>query len=102
MEKKIKLLHSFTIIVIIAFCVLQCYWLYNRYEDELVDYENKMFNILIETMNEEYEIRRNNPNLNISILTNSQMKISSNGTQTGVMTMLFDVYEVDLNTFLHR
>ena len=99
MEKKIKLLHSFTIIVIIAFSVLQCYWLYNRYEDELVDYENKMFNILIETMNEEYEIRRNNPNLNVSILTNSQMKISSNGTQTGVMTMLFDVYEVDLNTF---
>ena len=31
MERRIKFIHCLTICVIIAYCIVQGYWLYNRY-----------------------------------------------------------------------
>lgn len=41
MEKKIKILYTLSIIAILAFLGMQVYWLYNRYEYSLTEYENR-------------------------------------------------------------
>jgi len=42
MEKRIKTLYTVTIIAIIAFLGMQIYWLYNRYEFSLKEYERNL------------------------------------------------------------
>lgn len=99
MGKRIKALHGLTIIAIIAFCMMQCYWLYNRYEDALNGCEDSLYNTVLDVMHENYEARRATQTLDISILINSKMKVSSNAHQAGLMTMTFDVYVVDMNAY---
>lgn len=52
MEKKIKTLYILSIAAILAFLGMQIYWLYNRYEYSLTEYENisgkKISNAIIE------------------------------------------------------
>lgn len=42
MEKRIKTLYTITIVAILAFMVMQGYWLYGRYEFSLTDYERDL------------------------------------------------------------
>lgn len=99
MGKRVKVLHGLTIIVIIAFCMVQCYWLYNRYEAELISYEDKVYDTVLDVMREDYDVRRSTQSHQICILTNSQMKVSANANQPGLMKMVFDVYVIDMNTY---
>lgn len=102
MEKRIKVLYGLTIAVIITFCTIQCYWLYNRYKDALNSYEDHLYNTVVSVMHEDYETRRATQTFDISILTSSKMKVSSNADQAGLMTMTFDIYVVDMNTYAIR
>ena len=43
MERRIKFIHCLTICVIIAYCIVQGYWLYNRYLLSLEEYEIQPF-----------------------------------------------------------
>lgn len=99
MEKRIKALYGLTIAVIITFCTIQCFWLYNRYKDARNSYEDYLYNTVLGVMHEDYEARRATQTFDISILTSSKMKVSSNADQAGLMTMTFDVYVVDMNTY---
>ena len=94
-----KALYGLTIATIIAFCTIQCYWLYNRFKDARNGYENNLYDTVLEVMHEDYKIRRATQTPDISILTSSKMKVSSNADQAGFLTMTFEVYVVDRNTY---
>lgn len=100
MEKRIKALHWFTIAVIIAFCSLQCYWLYYRYKDALNDYEEHLYHTVLDVIQEDYEMRRATPDPNISILTHWNIKMSSDTCHVNTTTTTFDVYIVNRNKYM--
>lgn len=92
MEKRIKILHVFTIIAIIIFCMAQCWWLYTRYDYTLNNYKEELYHRVLEVMQEELEMRRGSQNRNdIGIVTNSQIQ-ANNSRQHNSLTWVFDVY----------
>lgn len=58
MEKRIKTLYIITIIAIIAFLGMQGYWLYNRYEFSLKEYERGLSEQIMGCVEEYNDIRR--------------------------------------------
>lgn len=57
MEKRIKTLYIITIIAILSFLGMQCYWLYVRYEFSLMEYERDLSGRISECVNEYNSIR---------------------------------------------
>lgn len=58
MEKRIKTLYIITIIAILAFLGMQGYWLYNRYEFSLKEYERGLSERIMGCVEEYNDIRR--------------------------------------------
>ena len=96
MEKRIKILHWLTIVAIIAFCMMQCYWLYNRYIYTLESYEDELYNSVLDVMQEEHNIRKAMKRPDISILTSTKISASSLSDSAGIQSTIFDIYVVDL------
>ena len=97
MEKRIKILHGLTIVAIIAFCMMQCYWLYNRYIYTLESYEDELYSRVLDVMQEEHNIRKSVKRPDISILTSTKISASSLSDAAGIQSTVFDIYVVDLN-----
>lgn len=57
MEKKIKTLYILSIAAIVAFLAMQVYWLYNRYEYSLSEYENISIDKISSAISEYDKIR---------------------------------------------
>lgn len=97
MEKRIKILHWLTIIAIISFCWMQCYWLYNRYEYTLETHEEVLYKSVLDVMQEEHNIRKTMKRPDISILTSTKISASSLSDSAGIQSTVFDIYVVDIN-----
>ena len=97
MEKRIKILHWLTIIAIISFCWMQCYWLYNRYEYTLETHEEVLYKSVLDVMQEEHNIRKAMKRPDISILTSTKISASSLSDSAGIQSTVFDIYVVDIN-----
>ena len=96
MEKRIKILHWLTIVAIVAFCMMQCYWLYNRYIYTLQSYEDELYSSVLDVMKEEHNIRKAMKRPDISILTSTKISASSLSDSAGIQSTVFDIYVVDL------
>lgn len=57
MEKKIKTLYILSIAAIVAFLAMQVYWLYNRYEYSLSEYEDISIDKISSSISEYDKIR---------------------------------------------
>lgn len=96
MEKRIKILHWLTIVAIVAFCMMQCYWLYNRYIYALQSYEDELYSRVLDVMQEEHNIRKAMKRPDINILTSTKISASSLSDSAGIQSTIFDIYVVDL------
>ena len=97
MEKRIKILHWLTIVAIIAFCLMQCYWLYNRYVYTLENREEELYKSVLNVMQEERNIRKSIKRPDISILTSTKISASTQAETSGIQSTVFDIYVVDAN-----
>lgn len=80
MEKRIKTLYIVTICAILAFIGMQAYWLYNRYEYSLKEYEQDAEKILLSSF-EDYKKERtysNKPSSDDSIKNKDQIMANYN------------------------
>lgn len=93
MEKRIKILNWLTIVAIVAFCLMQCYWLYNRYVFTLDSYEEELYKTVLDVMQEEREIRKSVKRPDINIHTNTKF---SGSAIAGIQSTIFDIYVVGL------
>lgn len=59
MEKRIKILYTITIIVIIAFLGMQVYWLLARYEFSLREYEGDAYETVLAVVDDYTQLRQN-------------------------------------------
>lgn len=74
MERRIKILNSFTAIVIVLFATMQCNWLYSRYKYTLNEYQDTLYNRVLNVIDEGNELRR--ASISDSILVASNMSLS--------------------------
>lgn len=86
-----------TIVAIIAFCLMQCYWLYNRYIYTLESHEEELYKIVLNVMQEERNVRKSIKRPDISILTSTKISASSLSDSAGIQSTVFDIYVVDIN-----
>lgn len=86
-----------TIVAIIAFCLMQCYWLYNRYIYTLESHEEELYKIVLNVMQEEENIRKSIKRPDISILTSTKISASLLSDSAGIQSTVFDIYVVDIN-----
>lgn len=96
MEKRIKILHWLTIVAIVAFCTMQCYWLYNRYVYALESHEEELYKTVLDVMQEEHEARKSVQRPDLDILTRTRLSASSQSVPLDTRSMAFDIYVVDL------
>lgn len=99
MERRIKILNLLTIVAIVAFCSMQCYWLYNRYIYTLESHEEELYHSVIDIMKEEHELRKALKSPDISILTGTKISASTKAGTQSVLNTVFDIYVIDLNEF---
>ena len=97
MEKRIKILHWLTIAAIITFCMMQCYWLYNRYIYTLESHEEELYKTVLNVMQEERNIRKSIKRPDISILTSTKISASTQAETSGILSTVFDIYVIDAN-----
>lgn len=58
MERRIKILNGFTAIVIVLFATMQCNWLYSRYRYTLHEYQDTLYNRVLNVIETGNELRR--------------------------------------------
>lgn len=58
MERRIKLIHALTIGAIIAYCLVQGYWLYGRYRMSLEEYGDELYATILACGDEEMAVRK--------------------------------------------
>ena len=97
MENRIKVLHWLTIVAIVTFCAMQCYWLYTRYTYTLENHEEELYESVLDVMQEERDIRKSVKRPDIGVLTSTRISASASPDSVGVKSTVFDVYVVDLN-----
>ena len=61
MERRIKFIYGLTICVIVAYSILQGYWLYSRYRLSLEEYKSELYSTIIACAEEEIAIRKTLP-----------------------------------------
>ena len=86
-----------TIVATIAFCLMQCYWLYNRYVYTLESHEEELYKSVLNVMQEELNIRKSIKRPDISILTSTKISASTQAETSGIQSTVFDIYVVDAN-----
>lgn len=61
MERRIKFIYGLTICVIVAYSIVQGYWLYSRYQLSLEEYKSELYSTIIACAEEELAIRKTLP-----------------------------------------
>ena len=61
MERRIKFIYGLTICAIVAFSIVQGYWLYSRYQLSLEEYKSELYSKIIACAEEEMAIRKTLP-----------------------------------------
>ena len=61
MERRIKFIYGLTICAIVAYSIVQGYWLYSRYRLSLEEYKGELYNTIIACAEEEMAIRNTLP-----------------------------------------
>ena len=61
MERRIKFIYGLTICAIVAYCIVQGYWLYSRYQLSLEEYKNELYSTIIACAEEDMAIRKTLP-----------------------------------------
>lgn len=99
MEKRIKLLHAFTILAILAFCITQYRWLHTRYGYTLQEYRDGVYRQVLALMQQELDTRRSRPDpVPVALVTRSQI-LANSGREHGVLTWVFEIYAADGNRY---
>ena len=93
MERRIKFIHCLTICVIIAYCIVQGYWLYNRYLLSLEEYESEVYTTVSACVDEDIAERKALP-LPKRIYGNHLRRIDNQKENKG-STWAYDVYVLD-------
>ncbi|WP_278971044.1 sensor histidine kinase [Phocaeicola barnesiae] len=94
MEKRIKILYGFTAIVIVLFATMQCNWLYSRYRYTLHEYQDTLYNRVLNVIEVGNKLRR--ASVNDSILVLSNMKLSVSNT---THCFEFDIYTINTQLY---
>ncbi len=61
MERRIKFIYGLTICAIVAYSIVQGYWLYSRYRLSLEEYKNELYSMIIACAEEDLAIRNTLP-----------------------------------------
>ena len=61
MESRFKFIYGLTICAIVAYSIVQGYWLYSRYRLSLEEYKNELYGMIIACAEEELAIRKSLP-----------------------------------------
>ena len=61
MERRIKFIYGLTICAIVAYSIVQGYWLYSRYRLSLEEYKSELYSAIIACAEEEMAIRNTLP-----------------------------------------
>ena len=61
MERRIKFIYGLTICAIVAYSIVQGYWLYSRYQLSLEEYKSELYSTIIACAEEEMTIRNTLP-----------------------------------------
>ena len=61
MERRIKFIYGLTICAIVAYSIVQGYWLYSRYRLSLEEYKSELYGMIIACAEEEMAIRKTLP-----------------------------------------
>ena len=61
MESRFKLIYGLTICAIVAYSIVQGYWLYSRYRMSLEEYKSELYSMIIACAEEELAIRKSLP-----------------------------------------
>ena len=61
MERRIKFIYGLTICAIVAYSIVQGYWLYSRYRLSLEEYKSELYHMIIACAEEEMAIRKTLP-----------------------------------------
>ena len=61
MESRFKLIYGLTICAIVAYSIVQGYWLYSRYRLSLEEYKSELYSMIIACAEEELAIRKSLP-----------------------------------------
>ena len=93
MERRIKFIHCLTICVIIAYCIVQGYWLYNRYLLSLEEYESEVYTTVSACVDEDIAERKALP-LPKRVYGNHLRRIDNQKENKG-STWAYDVYVLD-------
>ena len=93
MERRIKFIYCLTICVIIAYCVVQGYWLYGRYVLSLAEYENDVYATVSTCVEEDIAIRKALP-LPRKLYGNRFRRIN-NQKDSKTSTWAYDIYVLD-------
>ena len=62
MERRIKLIYGLTICAIVAYSIVQGYWLYSRYQLSLEEYKSELYDTIIASAEEDKAVRKALPN----------------------------------------
>ena len=61
MERRIKFIYGLTICAVIAYSIVQGYWLYGRYQMSLEEYKSELYSTIIACVEEDIAIRKTLP-----------------------------------------
>ncbi len=93
MEKRIKLIYCLTICVVIAYCVVQGYWLYGRYVLSLSEYERDVYATVSACVEEDIAIRKALPQPRK--LYGNRFRRINNQKDNKTSTWAYDIYVLD-------
>ena len=96
MERRIKLIHGLTICAIIAFIVMQGYWLYGRYQLSIEEVEQELYAAIVASAEEDLKLRESM--IHPPRHTCSKIRMSYNRDARGVRSELdwsIDIFMVD-------
>ena len=96
MERRIKFIYWLTIVAIVAFVVMQGYWLYGRYQLSIDEYEQELYASIVESAEEDLKLRESM--IHPPRQTCSKMKVDYHRNERGVRNELdwsIDIFMVD-------
>ena len=96
MERRIKFIYGLTICAIVAYSIVQGYWLYGRYQLSIDEYEQELYASIVESAEEDLKLRESM--IHPPRQTCSKMKVNYQRNEHGVRNKLdwsIDIYMVD-------
>ena len=94
MERRIKFIYGLTICAIVAYSIMQGYWLYSRYQLSLEEYESELYGTIIACAEEDIAIRKTLPD-SPRFYANSLKKTYELKGNDAVETMTYEIFALD-------